>query len=91
MPHKAPAKKTFLRKGEGIARFGMKKLQLKKKSLQRTSESVKDNETTSINRNEHVNETVPSSRNAPVVSTTIDSTANQINHHFVSSKVCVYI
>ena len=90
MPHKAPAKKTFLRKGEGIARFGMKKLQLKKKPLQRTSETVKDDETTPSDRNERVDQTVPSSASAPVVST-IDSKASQINHHFVSSKVCVYI
>ena len=80
----------FLRKGEGIARFGMKKLQLKRKSLQRTSETVQDNETTANGGSEHVNKTVSSSTSAPVIST-VNSKANQINHQFVSSKVCLYI
>ena len=92
MSHKAPAKKIFLHKGEGIARFGMKKLQLKGKSLQGTSETVKDNETTASTSNgsEHINKTVSSSTSAPVVST-VNSKASQINHQFVSSKVCVSI
>lgn len=90
MSHKGPAKKTFLRKGEGIARFGMKKLQLKRKSLQGTSETVKDNETAANDESEHVNKTVSSSASAPVVST-VNSKASQINHQFVSSKVSFHI
>lgn len=62
MSHKVPVKKTFLRKGDGIARFGMKKLQLKKKSLQGTAETIKDSEPTPEDRN--VNQAMQSTVNA---------------------------
>jgi len=81
-------KKTFLRKGEGIARFGMKKLQLKKKPPQRAGKIVNDNETISTNGRENVTHASPYSTSAPVVST-VDSRAIQVNHQ--SSKVCLYI
>ena len=66
----------------------MKKLQLKKKSLQRTGSTVKDNETMSSNGSENVNHTIPYSTSAPVVSA-VDSKVIQVNHQ--SSIVCVYI
>ena len=87
MSHKVPVKKTFLRKGEGIARFGMKKLQLKKKSLQGTAETVKDSEPTPDDRN--VNQAMQSTVNALVGT---DSKPFQINNHqFAPSKVCVFV
>ena len=86
MSRKVPVKKTFLRKGEGIARFGMKKLHLKKKSLQRTAETVKDDEPTPDDRN--VNQTMQSSVNALVGT---DSKPIQITHQFAASKVCVCV
>lgn len=89
MSHKAPVKKTFLRKGEGIARFGMKKLQLKK-LVQKTSKTIVDKEAPNNHRNESVNQTAQPSMNAPIVSSVTESKTsqiNQVNHQFTSSKV----
>ena len=66
----------------------MKKLQLKKKPLQRAGKTVNGNETMSTNGSENVTHESPYSTCAPVVST-VDSKAIQVNHQ--SSKVCLYI
>ena len=90
MSHKAQVKKTFLRKGEGIARFGMKKLQLKK-SVQTSSKAVADNETPNNHRNENVNQTALPSMNVPINTSATESKISQMNQQCTSSKVCACI
>ena len=82
MSHKVPVKKPFLRKGEGIARFGMKQ---KKRPLQRARETVEDNKTIPNTRTDDMDQTVQSSTNGPV------SRPTQINHQLVPTKVCLPI
>lgn len=82
MSCKVPFKKPFLRKGEGIARFGMKQ---KKRPLQRASETVEDNKTIPNNRTNDVDQTVHSSTNGPA------SRPTHINHQLASTKVCLHI
>jgi len=91
MSHNAPVVKTFLRKGEGIARFGMKKLQLKK-LVQKCNKTIVDSETPNDRRNE--NQTTQSSMNVPTVPRATESKTsqmNQVNHQFTSAKVCTCI
>lgn len=73
-----------MRKGEGIARFGMKKSQFKKKlPLQQTVKTVE-----ALNKDIDINDTVQPSTNASIVCTaTSDSKPNPKHDQLTSSKV----